>query len=330
MPTALAGPVEVMLSRPVEQVPAESALPGGCRYEPKFDGYRCCIVRTKARGWLWSRQGRELSSAFPDIVAAAEFHLPPGTVLDGELCVWDGGRLNFDLLQLRAARRHGPAILAAVREHPASYVAFDLLAEDGHDIRAVPLRGRRTRLQRVARGWAPPLELVPSTSSRAEALAWFEDYRAAGVEGLVVKAAAGRYVPGSREWQKIKNRQTREVIVGAVTGTLGRPLALIAGLYAGGELVIAGRSTALTQTQSAQLGAQLTAAAPGHPWPERISSGVFGTRQMIDIIRTQPLVVEVAADPARTGRGAYRHPLRYVRIRTDLTPEDIATLDTLD
>jgi ATP-dependent DNA ligase len=40
-----------------------------------------------------------LTSAFPDLAAAAEFHLRSGTVLDGEAVVWVDGRLRFDHLQ---------------------------------------------------------------------------------------------------------------------------------------------------------------------------------------------------------------------------------------
>lgn len=246
----LAGPVPVALAQSVEAIPQPPALPGGCLYEMKFDGYRAVIVRTVSRARIWSRQGVDLSSAFPDLIAAAEFHLKAGTVLDGEICIWNGGRLSFELLQRRMARRHGPAIHLAAREHPATYVAFDMLASGGDDLRRQPLRSRRSQLERAAARWAPPMELSPATADRAEALAWFEDYRPAGIEGVMAKASDGRYEPGQRRWLKVKSRQTQEVIVGAVVGPLHKPASLVAGLISGERLIVAGRSTRLTAQQS--------------------------------------------------------------------------------
>ena len=78
---------------------------------------------------------------------------------------------------------------------------------------------------------AAPLQLTPSTTDAAEAQRWFEDCRPAGVEGLVVKGAASPYRPGRRDWLKVKNRQTEEVIVGGVLGELRRPDAVVAELF---------------------------------------------------------------------------------------------------
>jgi len=123
---------------------------------------------------------------------------------------------------------------------------------------------------------------------------------------------------------KIKSRQSREVILGAVTGPLHKPSSLVAGLISGKRLIIAGRSTRLTAVQSAQLAEVVTEAAGTHPWPAEIGSGAFGQRQKVAITRIEPLlVVEVAADTALEG-GRFRHPLRYLRIRPDLAPADVA------
>lgn len=238
------------------------------------------------------------------------------------------GRLSFDLLQARMARRHGPAILKAARDNPASYVAFDLLALNGNDLRSQPLHRRRRQLERIAGKWSPPMELCPATTDRAEAMGWFEDYRVAGIEGLVAKAADGRYAPGSRDWVKIKHRQSTELIVGAVTGTLAKPTALIGGRVDRGRLIIVGRSTPLSATQSAQLGDQLAAAGADHPWPDEISSGVFGSARRVAIARVDPtLVVEVAADSA-VQAGRFRHPVRFIRVRPELSPDDVPALST--
>jgi ATP-dependent DNA ligase len=82
VPADLTGPVEVELARPVEQIPGTKALSGGTVWEPKLDGYRGVIVRgTRTR--IWSRNRRDLTDRFPDIVRAAEQQPPGGAAVDG-------------------------------------------------------------------------------------------------------------------------------------------------------------------------------------------------------------------------------------------------------
>jgi ATP-dependent DNA ligase len=323
LPAELAGPVAVELSKPVREIPPPNALPGGCRYEPKWDGYRLVIVRDGRTTRLWSKQGRDLSDRFPDIVAAAVAQVPTGTVVDGEVVVWNGARLDFGLLQKRmvtAPGRMGPLVASA----PASYVAFDLLAAGGRDLRAQRLRQRRQRLEALAADWAPPMQLSPSTADLDEARQWFADFRPLGVEGLVAKGAGTRYAPGRREWLKVKSWETTEVLAGGVIGPIERPSQLVAARYRDGELVVVGRTSPLSPAQAAELAAVLAPAGDDHPWPDRIGTGRFGGgRLSVPLTKVQPtVVVEVSADAALQA-GVFRHPMRYVRTRPDLAPEDL-------
>ena len=323
LPPELAGPVAVELAKPVTDIPPPHALAGGCVYEPKWDGYRLVIVRQAASTRVWSKQGRDLTDRFPDVVAAAVAQVPAGSVVDGEVVIWHGDRLDFGLLQRRmvtAANRIG----ALVAAHPASYVAFDLLAAGGADLRGERLSRRRAALEAMAQRWAPPLQLSPSTSDVEEARRWFHDFRPAGVEGLVAKGAGTRYAPGRREWLKVKSWESTEVIAGGVIGPVGAPSQLVAGRYRDGELVVVGRSSPLSSTQSAELAAVLTPAGDDHPWPERIGTGAFGGgRLSVPLARVAPTaVVEISADAALQA-GVFRHPLRFVRLRPDLRPEDV-------
>jgi ATP-dependent DNA ligase len=319
----LSGPVAVELAKPVRTIPAASALPGGCLYEPKWDGYRLVVVRTGGSTRVWSKQGRDLTDRFPDVVAAAVAQVPAGTVLDGEVVIWNGSRLDFGLLQQRMVTPAG-RIAALAAAHPASYVAFDLLAAGGTDLRAWTLTRRRAALTDLAARWAPPLQLSPATTDPAEARTWFHDYRPAGVEGLVAKGAGTRYAPGRREWLKVKSWETTEVIAGGVIGPIERPSQLVAGRYRDGELVVVGRTSPLSPRQSAELAAVLTPADGDHPWPERIGTGRFGGgRLSVVLTRVDPAVVaEVSADAALQA-GVFRHPLRVVRVRPDLVPADL-------
>lgn len=325
LPPDLTGPVAVELARAQESVPGRQALPGGCVYELKWDGYRLVVVRDHSTTRLWSRQGKDLTERFPDVAAAAHDALPPGTVVDGEVVIWDGARLSFDLLQRRLATGAG-RVPRLAKDHPASYVAFDLLAADGRDLRDRPWTQRRRRLEEVAR-WEPPLQLSPTTEDVEVATGWMADYRPAGIEGLVAKGRTTRYAPGQRGWLKVKSRETVEVVVGAVTGSLTRPQSVVAGLYRADELVVVGRSVPLTAAQSRSLGAVLLPAGPDHPWPDTISSSRFGgSGSRTSLSKAAPTVVaEVSADSALQA-GVWRHPLRFVRHRPDLDPADLPPL----
>ncbi|WP_436961497.1 ATP-dependent DNA ligase [Streptomyces sp. SudanB182_2057] len=90
------------------------ALSAGWAAEPKWDGFRAQLaVHTGGRVLLRSRQGTDMTSAFPEIRRAALAQLPADTGLDGELVVWESGRLTFERLQQRLARRGTGAVEAA-------------------------------------------------------------------------------------------------------------------------------------------------------------------------------------------------------------------------
>jgi ATP-dependent DNA ligase len=326
LPPELAGPVAVQLAKPVSAIPAAHALIGGCLYEPKWDGYRLVVVRTGSSTRVWSKQGRDLTDRFPDIAAAALAQVPAGTVLDGEVVIWSGDRLDFGLLQRRMVTAPG-RIAPLVASAPASYVAFDLLASGGTDLRDQRLSRRRAALEDLAQRWAPPMQLCPATTDLDEARRWFDDFRPAGVEGLVAKGLGTRYAPGRRDWLKVKSWETTEVLAGGVIGTLDRPSQLVAGRYRDGELVVVGRTSPLTPAQAAELAAVLRPAGGDHPWPDRIGTGRFGGgRLSVPLTRVEPdVVVEVSADAALQA-GVFRHPLRYVRVRPDLEAGDLPPL----
>ena len=325
LPAELLGPVEVMLAKAQDELPGPHAMAGGTRYEPKWDGYRASISSAGGTVAVHSRQRRSLSQGFPEIVAAAAARLPADTVADGEICIWGpGDRLSFDLLQQRLAA--SPAkVAAAVATHPATFLAFDLLALRGVDLRGRPYTERRAALEELARDWAAPLQLTPVTDSIQTAREWIDLYRASGVEGLVCKGATSRYTPGIRGWVKHKVRKSEEIIIGAVIGDRHAPDVVVAGRYRpDGTLVIVGRTSSLTRAQSRELAGQLERAGPDHPWPDTVLAHRFSRgRDRISLTKVQPtLVAEISADTAQQG-GVWRHSLRYLRIRCDLTPADV-------
>lgn len=309
-----------MLAKPAATLPAGTALPGGTVYEPKWDGYRAILERTSAGCRVWSRNGADLASGFPEIVDAAGEQLQPGTVIDGELVVWRDGRIDFGALASRLAyrgRRRPPRDLPLV-----SLLVFDVLAAGDIDVRTKPLRDRRAMLEQLAGSWRPPLQLTPQTADPAEAQRWLGEYTAAnvGVEGLVAKGASQRYRPGQRGWVKIRIRNTREATVGAVVGPVDHPVRLILGLHdAAGSLRVAGATHPLSSRESAELAAVLVG-ADDHPWPVELTTRQLGrfSHEPVAITRVEPtVIVEVEADTAFE-HGRWRHLTRYRRVRLDL------------
>jgi hypothetical protein len=125
----------------------------------------------------------------------------------------------------------------------------------------------------------------------------------------------------------VKRRYTVDVIVGGVLGPIDRPEVMIAGRYRGDQLVQVGRTVPLTAAQSAALGAVLRPAGTDHSWPDEVGTGRWtGKDSTVPLTKVAPTVVaEVTADAALQA-GAWRHPLRYLRIRAELCPEDVPTL----
>ena len=106
-------------------------------------------------------------------------------------------------------------------------------------------------------------------------------------------------------------------MIGAVIGPLDRPEALIVGTVTdAGELIVLGRTTALSPAQAADLGALLQPPDEAHPWPTVMGAGHFGGDPVAVTLARPEVVVEVSADPALQA-GRRRHPLRFVRIRRD-------------
>ena len=283
-------------------------------YEPKWDGYRAAAMRVGAVQ-IMSRRGTDLTGVFPDLAAALRDTVPEGTLLDTEVVVYRGSRLSFDALQHRMSHgAHQAARLA--RAEPASLIVFDIMLDAGVDVRPLGWDQRRDLLEAVGSQWRPPLQITPYTDDRATAIDWMASLAPMGIEGIVAKRRSGRY--GSHgSWTKTKFRETVQGVIGAVIGALDRPEALIVGtLTDSGDLVVLGRTTALTPAQAADLGALLQPPDEPHPWPAFIGAGHFGG-DPVTITHAKPeVVVEVSADPALQA-GRRRHPLRYLRTRHD-------------
>ncbi|AVT11753.1 ATP-dependent DNA ligase [Paracidovorax avenae] len=192
------------LSLPVEQFEATLGPPGDWIVEWKWDGIRAQLVRRAGATWVWSRGEELVSDRFPELQRLGQEALPDGTVLDGEIVVWQHAEGDvparvrpFADLQKRIGRKTlGPKLL---RELPVVLLAYDLLEEDGKDLRALPQHERRARLDALlARVSHPalvasPLLHGPGWEELAEQRA---HARSLGVEGMMLKARGAQYGVG--------------------------------------------------------------------------------------------------------------------------------------
>ena len=189
-------PYPFFLAHPLQAAPETLGEPGDWLVEWKYDGMRAQLLRRAGASWLWSRGEELITERFPEL---AQVPLPEGTVLDGEILIWQPGDVPsaFADLQKRMGRKTvSPKLLA---ELPAVLVAYDMLEMDGVDIRHLPQRERRALLEGVvAQVASPALRLSPRIEAASwEALAAIRvESRARGVEGMMLKAMSAAYGVG--------------------------------------------------------------------------------------------------------------------------------------
>lgn len=192
---------QVMLAVAIDEaVDFERLAPADYAAEWKWDGIRVQAVREQGVARLYSRHGDEITNSFPDLLNALDFE----GAIDGELLVMrdqaDGSWevAPFGDLQQRLNRKSVDAKLMAA--YPAGLYAYDLLAEAGEDLRALPLEARRARLEAVVKGHAGErLHLSPLVDF--ETWAGLGELRAdppvgAAAEGLMLKRWDSAYVAG--------------------------------------------------------------------------------------------------------------------------------------
>lgn len=181
--------------------------------EIKWDGVRAIAFCENGELRLQGRRLNDITSLFPEISALAQVPAAEGTILDGELVAFDEhGIPDFQRIQKRLKRANSHDRVPR-RSYEATFVIFDLLEEDGEDLRGLPYRERRERLEALdlhGPNWQTPDYLVADIESTLEATA------EQGLEGLVVKRLDSPYHGGraGRDWLKLKNRLRQEFVIG--------------------------------------------------------------------------------------------------------------------
>ncbi|MGD9934111.1 MAG: ATP-dependent DNA ligase [Dehalococcoidia bacterium] len=205
----LTPPIEPMLAKSSPSIPEGE----GWLYEPKWDGFRTIAYIDSDEIFLESRGGRPLARYFPELVSGIPAALKARCVLDGEIVFMGPGGLAFDSLQMRLHPAES-RVRKLAAEIPASFVAFDILAEGDEDLRPAPLSARRPRLERLLANVHPPVFFTPATTDAAVAADWFQRFEGAGFDGVIAKRLDGVYQPGVRGWSKIKHLRTADCVVG--------------------------------------------------------------------------------------------------------------------
>src|SRR5215471_10618973 len=324
-------PLLPMEARSIDEIPTSDEW----QYEPKWDGFRCLAFRDRDKIFLQSKNGQPLARYFPDVVANVAKLPQQQFVLDGELVIPFGDALSFDELQLRlhpAASR----VQKLAAAHPALYIVFDLLAQDGESNLELNLRERRQLLEKFARSnlrSAKDIRLSPATTDYNVANDWFRK-TGRDLDGIIAKRLDAAYASGERTAAvKVKQIRTADCVIGGFRYATGARVigSLLLGLYGNDGLLhhvgfisafkASDRRELTKKFEALKKSPGFTGNAPGGP--SRWSTERTGEWEPVN----PKIVVEVAYDHFTGGR--FRHGTRFLRWRPDKAPRQ-CTMDQVE
>ena len=301
----------------------------GWLFELKLDGYRLIAAKSRGEALLLTRRGNDYTGVFPEVARAIKALPVDSCILDGEVVVLDAaGMPSFPRLQQRGRISSPIDIRRAAVELPATFYAFDLLAFEDFDLRALPLRTRKELLAQAIPKLGP-VRVLDHIEREGEA--FLEQVEALGLEGIIAKKADTPYRAGrSGQWIKIKSNLTGDFVIVGFTeprGSRGHFGALQLGDIVNGTLVYAGRAgTGFDDATLAELGKLLAPLVRADP-PCRGPVTDPGCPPSDDIpeIRTTRWVEPVHVCEVRFGDwtpdGVLRHPV-FLGLRTDKAPHE--------
>jgi bifunctional non-homologous end joining protein LigD len=215
------------------------------QFELKWDGVRGLIVADDRKVRILSRNGNDVTATYPELTDRSCWPAQ-AFVADGEIiAVGPSGKPDFGLLQGRMKLTRPHDVGKARTAIPVRLMLFDLLSDAGEDLRRLPLKKRRQRLEQFFSPSDCPVELSPVLDERIDHI--LESAQELGLEGVMAKRTDSRYVSGqrTRTWIKLKLEQTQEVVVGGWRpGKGGRQRSvgsLLVGIPAGKKLRYVGR-----------------------------------------------------------------------------------------
>jgi bifunctional non-homologous end joining protein LigD len=317
--SAPAGPAPLpapMLATPVDRPFTRD----GWIFELKWDGVRALAAVDDGRLRLVGRSGRDETARYPELAALTRALRGHSAVVDGEIVVMDeDGRASFERLQSRINVSRESDVRRAMRDHPATYVVFDILSLDGRDLTSTALRIRKKTLKDVL---TPVDGVLYADHVDREGESFFAALSARGIEGMIGKRADSPYQQGRRspDWVKVKAWHTQSCVIAGWTGGRGRRTeqlgALILGVYDGDDLLHCGQvGTGFNESTLRDLRKRLDALVTDRP-AFRIAPR---TSEPATWVRPE-LVCEVR-HAGWTKQGILRHPA-YLGLREDVAPHD--------
>src|SRR2546430_8132099 len=286
----------------------------GWLHELKFDGYRMLCRIDRGRVTVWSRNGKDWTEKFQNVVEAVKSLKATSAMLDGEIVIVDTqGRSSFQKLQ----RAMGKATTTGF-----AYEVFDLIYLDGFSLTQTPLNHRKELLKNLvgsnSRGVIRYSEHI--SGSGDEFFKHACEYR---IEGIVSKLANSHYQSTrNRNWLKVKCAKQQEfVIAGYTPSSKSLPGfgSLVLAVYEKGKLVYAGRvGTGFTFKQRSDLKKQLDKLSR-QTSPLAVVPKDPGLRQTK---WTEPKMIAEVAFMEWTSDGSIRHP-SFQGLRDDKNPEEV-------
>jgi bifunctional non-homologous end joining protein LigD len=207
---------EPMPSRIVPMLAGAGPLPGGegWAFEIKWDGVRALAYTRPGELRLESRNLNDITRSYPELSRLGEALGSREAVLDGEIVALDeSARPSFETLQRRMHVGGKAQVARLAKEHPVTYMIFDLLWLDGQSLMGEPYLTRRERLLELSLSgahWQTPAHHVGDGAALLRASA------EQGLEGILAKRIDSRYEPGQRArgWVKIKTVARQEFVIG--------------------------------------------------------------------------------------------------------------------
>jgi bifunctional non-homologous end joining protein LigD len=283
-------------------------------HELKFDGYRLLCFLERGHVRLWTRNQKDWTEKFPDVVKALKTLKVQSAILDGEIVALDAtGRSSFQMLQQSIKQPRGRNLVLHV---------FDLLYLDGFLITRTPLIERKRVLSELLETVSSNRMLRYSDHIEGNGPKFFKQACELGIEGIVSKLADSFYESTrSRNWQKVKCLKRQEfVIAGYTLSDKGLPFSsLVLGVYDKGTLIYAGRAgTGFSNQQRVELKKMLDKIArPTKPF--KVIPRDPGLRRAV---WAEPKLVGEVAFAEWTDENVIRHP-SFQGLREDKSPKDV-------
>src|SRR5712692_4827823 len=283
-------------------------------HELKFDGYRMLCRIDRGRVTVWSRNGKDWTEKFQNVVEVVKFLKATSAMLDGEIVIVDAqGRSSFQKLQ----RAMGKATTTGF-----AYEVFDVIYLDGFSLTQTPLKHRKELLKSLV-GSNSRSVIRYSEHISGSGDEFFKHACEYGIEGIVSKLANSHYESTrNRNWLKVKCAKQQEfVIAGYTPSSKGLPGfgSLVLGVYEKGKLVYAGRvGTGFTFKQRSDLKKQLDKVARKTS-PLAVVPKDPGLRETK---WTEPKMIAEVAFTEWTSDGSIRHP-SFQGLREDKNPKDV-------